>query len=239
MLVLVWWWSLCLVHFLSNGYSYIIQTASSTQDSCLSSGCFPLLHSLIISWPLAWTYSQQFNFILDTKHLGLTSALAGCWSCHFYMDIQFIFNLDTIPRSLCCTHGNHVRYWNHLPPRHYSNLLQDLFYYTTPQKANSESTRTRGTRQTKQRDEKFGNDRENCCRCFIRLICVVGLLFSSLYPLILAVRVITGLNIVTLYRHILMFFNLLLNPVINGWRMRQIRHAIVDTPRKIYTNREL
>ena len=56
------------------------------------------------------------------------------------MDIKFIFNLDTIPRSLCCTHGNHVRYWNHLPPRHYSNL----FYYTTPQKANSDSTGTRG-----------------------------------------------------------------------------------------------
>ena len=35
---------------------------------------FPLLRSSI-SWPLAWTDSWQFNFILDTKHLGLASGL--------------------------------------------------------------------------------------------------------------------------------------------------------------------
>ena len=98
------------------------------------------------------------------------------------MDIQCIFNLNTIHRSLCCAHGNHVWYQNLLPSRHYSDLLQDLFYYTTPQKANSASTRTRGTIQTKQRDEELGNHHENCCRCFIRLFCVFGFIFLSLCP---------------------------------------------------------
>ena len=48
-----------------------------------------------------------------------------------------------------------------------------------------------------------------------------------------ATRVITGPNIVitsfSLCRHTLTFFNSLLNPVIYGWRMRQIRHAIMDS----------
>ena len=61
----------------------------------------------------------------------------------------FTWEFDNIPRSLCCTHGNHVRYWNLLPSCHYSNLLQDLFYYTTPQKANSATTKTRGVSWTK------------------------------------------------------------------------------------------
>ena len=61
----------------------------------------------------------------------------------------FTWEFDNIPRSLCCTHGNHVRYWNLLPSCHYSNLLQDLFYYMTPQKANSATTKTRGVSWTK------------------------------------------------------------------------------------------
>ena len=40
-------------------------------------------------------------------------------------------------------------------------------------------------------------------------------------------------------RPTLIFFNSLLDPVIYGWRMRQIRHAIMDTLLKVYTNREL
>ena len=58
-----------------------------------------------------------------------------------------------------------------------------------------------------------------------------------------AARVITGPNIViasfSLCRHTLTFFNSLLNPVIYGWRMRQIRHALMDSLRKVYTNRKL
>ena len=58
-----------------------------------------------------------------------------------------------------------------------------------------------------------------------------------------AARVITGPNIVitsfSLCRHTLTFFNSLLNPVTYGWRMRQIRHAIMDSLRKVYTNRKL
>ena len=61
--------------------------------------------------------------------------------------------------------------------------------------------------------------------------------------ILLAARVITGPNIITtsfsLYTHTLIFFNSLLDPVIYGWRMRQIRHAIMDTLLKVYTNREL
>ena len=60
--------------------------------------------------------------------------------------------------------------------------------------------------------------------------------------ILLAARAITGPNIVTtsfsLYRHALMFFNSSLNPAIFGWRMRQIRHAILDTQRKVYTYRK-
>ena len=52
----------------------------------------------------------------------------------------------------------------------------------------------------------------------------VGVLY--VYFAFLAARVITGPNIVTtsfsLYTHTLMFFNSTLNPVIYGWRIRQI-----------------
>ena len=51
----------------------------------------------------------------------------------------------------------------------------------------------------------------------------VGVLY--VYFAFLAARVITGPNIVTtsfsLYTHTLMFFNSTLNPVIDGWRIRQ------------------
>ena len=58
-----------------------------------------------------------------------------------------------------------------------------------------------------------------------------------------AARVITGPNIVitsfSLCRHTLTFFNSLPNPVTYGRRMRQIQHAIMDSLRKVYTNRKL
>ncbi|XP_022805460.1 histamine H2 receptor-like [Stylophora pistillata] len=42
---------------------------------------------------------------------------------------------------------------------------------------------------------------------------------------------------VQLYTYTLMFFNSSLNPIIYGWTIRHIRHAMVDTLRKLYTNR--
>ena len=69
--------------------------------------------------------------------------------------------------------------------------------------------------------------------------------WSVIFPhfILLAARVITDPNIVitsfSLCRHTFTFFNSLLNSVIYGWRMRQIRHAIMDSLRKVYTNRKL
>ena len=40
-------------------------------------------------------------------------------------DSYLYVGIRHVPRSLCHTHGNHVR--NLLPSCHYSNLLQDLF----------------------------------------------------------------------------------------------------------------
>ena len=61
--------------------------------------------------------------------------------------------------------------------------------------------------------------------------------------ILLASRVITSPNIIitsfSLCRHTLTFFNSLPNPVTYGWRMRQIQHALMDSLRKVYTNRKL
>ena len=92
----------------------------------------------------------------------------------------FAQEFDNIPRPLCCTHGNHVRHWNLSPSCHYSNLLQDLFYYTTPRKANSATTRTRGVSWTKQRDE--ARIMKTAAGVLYVYFAFLGLIFPSLYP---------------------------------------------------------